>query len=194
MNHFPREHPMNGSEPHPEALGDGFDAQDRHFDQLLSRLLPEDIKVPAGLCDRIFSASLEGLQAGPRPLPFKTPRRSFPMQWVGLAACVGFLMIAGFWMLSVDGVQRRDPGSGSVQVATNPEPLMETGRASDQLLSSEAEMMLMAMSDERDTFGTLSPYITTRSLRYDDFSGDLVAVLDAMQNPAMQTYDLEWRQ
>jgi hypothetical protein len=194
MNHFPKEHPLNGSEPHPEALDDGFDAQDRHFDELLSSSLGDDIQVPVGLCDRIFSASLEGLQAGPRPLPFQTPRRSFPMQWIGLAACVGFLMVAGFWMLSVDGVQRQDRMSDLARVASDPAPRMETERASAQLLSSEAEMMLMAMSDERDTFGTLSPYITTRSLRYDDFSGDLVAVLDAMQNPAMQTYDLEWRQ
>ena len=193
MNHLPPEREWHIQSPAP--LGDGFDAQDRQLDEQLGRAL-SDIEVPTGLSQRIFSSSLADLHAGPRPLPMPAPRRSLPMQWLGMAACLGLLIVGGWWILSATNPVLRSQDRSMELVEVTPQRItpLELPATSEGLLSAEAEMVLLATASDRDMFRNLSPYITTRDLRFDDFSGDLVAVLDAMQNPTMQAYDLELRQ
>jgi len=195
MTHLPPEHEWNAHSPDPGPLGDGFDAKDRLLDEQLGRALG-DIQAPPGLSSRLFSSSVDDLHAGPRPLPFRAPCRSLPTQWVGMAACVGLLILGGWWILSTTNPVLQTPGPSVELVQVTPEPIAPRAMptASDGLLSAEAEMMLLATTSDRNLFQGLSPYIATRDLRFEDFSGDLVAVLDAMQNPTMQAYDLELRQ
>jgi hypothetical protein len=138
------------------------------------------------------------------------------MQWLGMAACLGLLIVGGWWILSAtnpvlrsqdrpmelvrrmnnltDVLRFQDRPVELVEVTPQPITPLELPATSEGLLSPEAEMVLLATASDRDIFRNLSPYIATRDLRFDDFSGDLVAVLDAMQNPTMQAYDLELRQ
>mgnify|MGYP003317435396 CR=1 FL=1 len=100
MDHQSEHSAMN---PSREPLGDGFAERDRQFDELLTRTLG-DVTIPPGLTERIVASSLEELHAAPEPLafPVEARSRSLPAQWVAMAACLGLLVIGGWWMHSTE--------------------------------------------------------------------------------------------
>ncbi len=183
MDHQSEHSAMN---PSREPLGYGFAERDRQFDELLTRTLG-DVTIPPGLTERIVASSLEELHAAPEPLafPVEARSRSLPAQWVAMAACLGLLVIGGWWMHSTS--QRASAPVAIELVATAPAPVQATSFS----IPPAAELVLLETS-RADGFDGLSPYVATRDLRFDDLSGDLVAVLDAIQNPVMGAYDLEF--
>ena len=174
--------------PSREPLGDDFTDRDRQFDQLISRTIGE-VTSPPGLTDRVVAASLEELRRTTGPIPFPVGRvrtRSVAAQWLAMAACLG-LLVAGGWLVMQSTAPRAVAPTGAELVASDPMPVDVTPLA----ISPAAELVLLETSRPA-AFDDLSPYVATRDLRFDDLSGDLVAVLDAIQNPVMGTYDLEF--
>lgn len=183
MDHQPL-HPAQN--PSREPLGEGFTERDRQFDQLLSRTLG-DVAIPPGLTERIAASSLEELDATTEPFafPVEDRRRSLPAQWLAMAACLGLLVIGGWWMHATSQHDSRPMAVEAVAVV--PAPVQDTSTS----ISPVAELVLLETS-RSDGFDGLAPYVATRDLRFEELSGDLVAVLDAIQNPVMGTYDLEF--
>ena len=171
-----------------EPLGEDFTDHDRQFDQLLSRAIGE-VSIPSGLADRVVAASLEALEVGSEPIPFsgvQTRSRSMPAQWLAMAASVAVLVVGG-WLVMQSVVPRPLEPSTAEMVVLDP-VVTEVAPVS---ISPAAELVLLETSRPA-VFEELTPYVATRDLRFDDLSGDLVAVLDAIQNPVMGTFDLEF--
>ena len=174
--------------PSREPLGDDFTDRDRQFDHLLGRTLGE-VAIPPGLTDRVVAASLEEFHGNAAPIPFPGERirnRSMAAQWLAMAACVG-LLVAGGWLVAQSSAPRTTATTEGVVAVQDP----VTVDVDPVPISPAAELVLLDTS-RPSAFEELSPYVATRDLRFDDLSGDLVAVLDAIQNPVMGTYDLEF--
>jgi len=103
-----------------------------------------------------------------------------------MAACVG-LLVAGGWLVTQSTAPRTTPPTERVAAVLDP-VMVDVAPVP---ISPAAELVLLETSRPA-AFEELSPYVATRDLRFDDLSGDLVAVLDAIQNPVMGTYDLEF--
>ena len=183
-----RQPPQPEMNPSREPLGEDFTERDRQFDQLLGRTLGE-VAIPPGLTDRVVAASLEELHGTAAPIPFPGDRsrsRSVAAQWLAMAACVG-LLVAGGWLVTQSTAPRTTPPTERVAAVLDP-VMVDVAPVP---ISPAAELVLLETSRPA-AFEELSPYVATRDLRFDDLSGDLVAVLDAIQNPVMGTYDLEF--
>jgi len=182
--------PSRGIEP----LGEGYDDLDQELDARLSSSADElrSTSVPVGFVDRVFNASIEARNEAEAPLSFThgLPRRQpAVLKLVALAACLGIAVTAALWL--ADGQPTRNI-SGSVAVVEPqlPAPALATDTTK---FSSEAEWAMLTSSRDHQQLEQLSTLVVTRDMGFGDVTGDLASVIDAIHDPRMQTFDLEWQ-
>jgi hypothetical protein len=178
-----------------EPLGEGYDERDRRLDDALTaqaRTMVQQTTIPPGLNDRLMQGVEDALDAGRAPLPLDVTSRSHAthgLQRLALAACLGFAVVISWWF--IDGSDSRSDRTPAPLVATvvNPEPAPPA-----DIMSVQADLAMLASSGTHEELDQLAILIATRDMSFSDATGDLAAVLDAMQNPSMQAYDVEvWR-
>jgi len=178
-----------------EPLGEGYDDRDRRLDATLAaeaRMVAESTPIPEGLNDRLMEGVQEALAARRAPLPMDTvtsQRSTHALQRLALAACMGFAVVIG-WVLIDAGNPRLDQSTSlpvyDVVIADPVEPI--------GIANVQADLAMLTSSGEHEELDRLAVLIATRDMRFSDATGDLTAVLDAMQNPSMQGFDVEvWR-
>ncbi len=178
-----------------EPLGEGYDDLDHQLDAHLSSTSQEfrSTPVPEGFVDRVFNASMDARDEAEAPLSFThgLPRqRPVALKLAALAACLGMAVTAAMWL--ADGRSTRTvpvPGPVVVELETSD----MTPNADAMNFSSEAEWAMLASSREHQQLERLSSLVVTRDMGFGDVTGDLVSVIDAIHDPGMQTFDLEWQ-
>lgn len=181
--------PSRGIEP----LGEGYDDLDHQLDAHLTSTSQEfrSTPVPEGFIDRLFDASMDARDEAEAPLSFTQglPRqRPVALKLAALAACLGIAVTAALWL--ADGRSARTiPGPMVVELET-----IDTTPVVDAMnFSSEAEWAMLASSRDHQQLERLSSLVVTRDMGFGDVTGDLVSVIDAIHDPGMQTFDLEWQ-
>ena len=179
-----------------EPLGEGYDERDRRIDATLSaeaRMVVESTPIPEGLNERLMQGVQDALAASRAPLPMDsvTPQRrsTHALQRLALAACMGFAVVIGWVLIDAESSRLDQPASPLVYdvVITDPVVPIDTGNV-------QADLAMLTSSGEHEELDRLAVLIATRDMRFSDAAGDLTAVLDAMQNPSMQGFDVEvWR-
>lgn len=189
--------PGSGGNPHShgiEPLGEGYNDLDQRLDAQLSSTAHHlrSIPVPEGFVDRVFEVSIEARDQAEAPLSFTRGlpgRQHVAVKLVALAACLGIAVTAALWLVNGDSTER---AVESVVVLEIPTP--ESIPSIDVIaLSSQAEWVMLTSSREHRQLDRLSTLVVTRDMSIGDFTGDLTSVLDAMNDPRMQTFDLEWQ-
>jgi len=182
--------PSRGIEP----LGEGYDDLDQRLDARLSSTAQErcSTPVPEGFVDRVFDASIEARNEAEAPLSFTRglPRRQpAVLKLVALAACLGIAVTAALWL--VNGQPTRNV-SAPVVVLEIQTPASSLATNSTRM-SSEAEWAMLASSRDHRQLERLSTLVVTRDIGFGDVTGDLASVIDAIHDPRLQTFDLEWQ-
>ncbi len=189
--------PGNGEHAHSqgiESLGEGYDDLDQRLDARLSSTAHElrSTPIPEGFLDRVFDASIETRNEAEAPLSFTRglPRRQpAVLKLVALAACLGIAATAALWLVNGQPTRNVSDSVVALEIQTPESPL-----ATDALsMSSEAEWAMLASSRDHRQLERLSALVVTRDMGFGDVTGDLASVIDAIHDPRMQTFDLEWQ-
>lgn len=132
------------SEHHPDPLPADVASELHRLDEAVAAVLRHDSKIPAGMADRIYAASLHDLPA-PAPLIMTRPPVLARLSgWVAIAAGLGLAFVFGVRALQPTPVLP-GPGEGAVVVAqpTGPTVAAVTGfdavGALEEFLGDEAE-------------------------------------------------------
>ena len=178
-----------------EALGEGYDERDRRLDDALTaqaRILVQQTPIPPGLNDRLMQGVEDALDAGRAPLPLDAatrPPATHVLQRLALAACLGFAVVISWWFIDSPESQPGRTPAPLVATVVTPAPVQ-----TDDIMSVQADLAMLTSSGTHEELDQLAILIATRDMSFSDATGDLTAVLDAMQNPSMQAYDVEvWR-
>jgi len=177
-----------------EALGEGYDDRDRTLDAALTgearRFFASSC--PSGLADRIYEASMDALADHQAPRRFAPEpaqhRPTHVFQRLALAACMG-LAVAGAWWLPMSG-DRVDPVQSTMLAQQEVVEVVPVQNADS--MNAEAEWAMLASARGNLELDQLVALVATRDVGFADVTGDLSAILDAMQNPHLQAFDLEW--
>ena len=179
-----------------EALGEGYDEHDRRLDAALTaeaRQLIAGAAPPAGLGDRLFETSMDAMadQQSPRRFVSAASEQgaTYAFQRLALAACMGLAVLGAWWLVTSDTRLDRTQDSVRVVVANGPE-VVEPQNAGP--MTAEAEWAMLASSRDNHELDQLVALVATRDMGFSDATSDLTAILDAMQNPHLQAFDLEW--
>jgi len=178
-----------------EPLGEGYDELDRTLDAAVTAEARELLSSPSpsGLTDRLFEASMLALaehQTPHRFVPEADHRRpSHALQRLALAACMGFAVLGAWWLVTTGD-----------RIESTQAPMVVVGAAAEIVLpqdansmNPEAEWAMLASTRGNQELDQLVALVATRDVGFADVTGDLTAILDAMQNPHLQAFDLEWR-
>jgi hypothetical protein len=179
-----------------EALGEGYDEHDRRLDAALTaeaRQLLAGAAPPVDLADRLFETSMDAMADHQSPRGIVSPAReqgpTYAFQRLALAACMGLAVLGAWWLATSD--TRLDRTQLPVRVVEGNVPEVVPLQNTDPM-SAEAEWAMLASARDNHELDQLVALVTTRDMGFSDATSDLTAILDAMQNPHLQAFDLEW--
>jgi hypothetical protein len=141
----------------PDPLGSEYGPADRDLDMAIGESLRQ-LPVPEGLASRITQISLEQHRQQAR-MSLSTARSSLVIKRMALAACVGFVFLAAFWLTG--------PGLSPTTTTT-------TNFASSNLPEIDSGMYLSYMDD--------SGLLASHDLKWTSAHDELLNILEAEQD------------
>lgn len=177
-----------------EPLGEGYDELDRTLDAAVTAEARQAFasSSPPGLTDRLFEASIAALADHQSPYRFAPEadhqRPTHALQRLALAACMSFAVLGAWWLAT--STDRMDSAQGPM-FAEGPAVEVVLPQGTDSM-NPEAEWAMLASTRGNHELDQLVALVATRDVGFADVTGDLTAILDAMQNPHLQAFDLEW--